>query len=96
MKTEIITIAEHKKRDKGFELYYRLDIAEIRLEEGVFPSYSIYTSIDSTVNTYHDETTIHNVTSNREVAMDLFKLIYRGSVTPLTLADVTEDFLSDH
>ncbi len=95
MKTNVKIIAEKTKCEGGLKLLYRLGVSELEYDEGIFPSYSIYTSVKNQETGYFDEATIYNLTSLENVAKDFLSLIAHGSVTPMTLLDIAEDYLSE-
>ena len=65
------------------------------LLEDILPSgehyYSITVELAGTLQ--HDCRSVQNITCNRQLALRMFWMICRGTVTPCTLTDVLSDLL---
>lgn len=95
MITNVKIIAEKTKCEGALEFLYRLGVSELEYDEVFFPSYSIYTSVKNKETGYFDEATLYDLTSRENVAKEFLSLIVHGSVTPMTLLDIAEDYISE-
>lgn len=93
MTTELIKINESHRKTGELLLNYKLFRSEDRLEGNDVILFSLSASVTNTKTGETEETLIRNVTSDVSFAEEIFDLIVRGKVTPMTLSDVICDIL---
>lgn len=89
---QVISKEKHVKAG-ALKLEYRLLEANERWNGEEVTLYSIFAGVENTANGEHEEKTVPNITSDKAFAENLFDLIARGKVTPITLTDVISDFI---
>lgn len=96
MLTEFKVVAECERNlQERYKLYYRLSSGQTVLEDSLYPSFSVYVSVNGLGSDYFDEATVNDISSREDVAFKFFEFISDGLVTPSTLHDVAEDFVAD-
>ena len=93
MTQEQLVIKETRKKAGCLNIEYRLIESECAWESGTRSVYSIFVSANDTETEEYEEKLIEDITSEKERAEELFDLVVRGKVTPMTLHDVVSDFI---
>ncbi len=78
---------------KGGGLRYCLTSSDAESDGQVFTTYGI--TIDCSLFGEQDHAGIPDITTDFSAAQQLFDLVHLYMVTPMQLAEVTEDFLND-
>ncbi len=84
-----ILVSEHANK----KLIYSLIESECDIEDQNVITYGI--EIECSLFGYDEKSKILNITSNIEMAKELFDLIACNAVTPISLKDIVEDFLEE-
>ena len=84
-------IREKYTAKNGFVFRYLLIKAIRRSSSAPYHEYSLFASIKG--KEYYDERFVNALTTSRQRAIGIFRLVSAGLVTPVTLLDVLEDLL---
>lgn len=93
MSIELKILAEKHEKEKSLSLSYRLFESMLHEEDGFRAEYSISASVLNTESGEREEMLIRDVTSSKDFAEDIFTLICRGKVTPMSLEDTISDLI---